>query len=398
MPLESANFISQLTPTNPAGGDQKSQGDNHIRMIKSVLQATFPNLSFSVTFDPVLKGIVEQSSKANARAFLEVPDLNADNEFISDDAGAAVGPLLILWRDSATPADDDAIGGLLFRGNNDAAEKIDFALDYAEILDASDGTEDARRSFAAMLAGTLTDRVHIHQGLWMEGATGNDKGAGTVNAKGFFLEGEELAVPGYVAKTSGYTVVGDDENRTIDFTTAGATCAFDPAATLGSNFIFEVVNSDTSGDVTLDPDSGETLDGLATRLLRPGDRAKVLCDGTNFRTLSGRYSFESGLLAISLGNAVGGAHGLGVTPSRFGAWLRAKASPEFGYTEGDLINASALDINASTTRATSVYANDTNVFISFGSAAPGLLNLSTDAIANIDISKWEVIVWAVDEH
>lgn len=52
MGLESATFISQLVSTNPVGAtDQKSQGDDHLRLIKSVLQSTFPNLSGAVTAD-----------------------------------------------------------------------------------------------------------------------------------------------------------------------------------------------------------------------------------------------------------------------------------------------------------------------------------------------------------
>lgn len=43
MGLETATFISELVPSNPAGTDPKSQGDDHLRLIKQVLQNTFPN-------------------------------------------------------------------------------------------------------------------------------------------------------------------------------------------------------------------------------------------------------------------------------------------------------------------------------------------------------------------
>ena len=43
MPLESATYIEQLVDTNPAGTDQVSQGDDHIRLIKSCIQDSFPN-------------------------------------------------------------------------------------------------------------------------------------------------------------------------------------------------------------------------------------------------------------------------------------------------------------------------------------------------------------------
>lgn len=45
MGLETATYISQLNASNPVGAtDPKSQGDDHLRLIKLVLQAQFPNL------------------------------------------------------------------------------------------------------------------------------------------------------------------------------------------------------------------------------------------------------------------------------------------------------------------------------------------------------------------
>lgn len=45
MPLESATYIDQLVASNPATGDAVSQGANHLRLIKSVLQSQFPNFT-----------------------------------------------------------------------------------------------------------------------------------------------------------------------------------------------------------------------------------------------------------------------------------------------------------------------------------------------------------------
>lgn len=49
MALETASFISQLNPANPSGADRVHQGDDHIRLLKSVLKATFPNITGPVT-------------------------------------------------------------------------------------------------------------------------------------------------------------------------------------------------------------------------------------------------------------------------------------------------------------------------------------------------------------
>lgn len=43
MTVESATYISQLDPSLPASGAPKSEGDNHLRLLKSVLQTQFPN-------------------------------------------------------------------------------------------------------------------------------------------------------------------------------------------------------------------------------------------------------------------------------------------------------------------------------------------------------------------
>lgn len=44
MALETATYIGQLVNTNPVPGDPVAQGDDHLRLIKSVLQNSFPSL------------------------------------------------------------------------------------------------------------------------------------------------------------------------------------------------------------------------------------------------------------------------------------------------------------------------------------------------------------------
>lgn len=45
MPLETATYIHDLVPANPAHSDGVTQGDAHLRLIKSVLQNQFPNFT-----------------------------------------------------------------------------------------------------------------------------------------------------------------------------------------------------------------------------------------------------------------------------------------------------------------------------------------------------------------
>ena len=49
MALESATYINQLREDAPSGLDPKSQGDDHLRLIKGALKRTFPNITAPVT-------------------------------------------------------------------------------------------------------------------------------------------------------------------------------------------------------------------------------------------------------------------------------------------------------------------------------------------------------------
>jgi hypothetical protein len=52
MALETGTYISDLVTTNPSGGDFVEQGDDHLRLIKSTLKTTFPNINAAVTATP----------------------------------------------------------------------------------------------------------------------------------------------------------------------------------------------------------------------------------------------------------------------------------------------------------------------------------------------------------
>ena len=49
MGLEAGTYISDLNSAWPLGSDAKSTADDHIRLLKAVLQTTFPNLNAALT-------------------------------------------------------------------------------------------------------------------------------------------------------------------------------------------------------------------------------------------------------------------------------------------------------------------------------------------------------------
>jgi len=83
---------------------------------------------------------------------------------ISTDTDANQGPVLRLRRDSASPADNDIVGYLIYSADNDAGQITDFAGIRCHIDDVSDGTEDGNLKFFTNKAGTEVSRMGLASG------------------------------------------------------------------------------------------------------------------------------------------------------------------------------------------------------------------------------------------
>lgn len=84
MPLESAIYINTLQPDWPTGRDPRSEGDDHLRAIKKVLQNTFPSIDGAVTGTPAqINNItlntpwVDNSATLGASSFFNINDPTA---------------------------------------------------------------------------------------------------------------------------------------------------------------------------------------------------------------------------------------------------------------------------------------------------------------------------------
>jgi len=69
MGLETGTYIDSLNSSNPTAGDAVSEGDDHLRLIKSTVKATFPNLSGAVTSTQaelnLLDGVTANTTELN---------------------------------------------------------------------------------------------------------------------------------------------------------------------------------------------------------------------------------------------------------------------------------------------------------------------------------------------
>lgn len=86
----------------------------------------------------------------------------------------------------------------------------------------------------------------------------------------------------WASKSGNYSSVANDNNAFHRFT-ATATITLVAAATLGAGWHYAVSAVGASTVVTIDPNSSETIGGVTTLVIRGGQMAFIICDGTNFQ-------------------------------------------------------------------------------------------------------------------
>lgn len=96
------------------------------------------------------------------------------------------------------------------------------------------------------------------------------------------VTGLTAALGVYAAKSANYTAVLADSHATHRFT-AAATVALTAAVTLGASWDYTVVAQ--GGDVVIDPNASETINGQLTLTVPNGTTAKIVCDGSTFFTV-----------------------------------------------------------------------------------------------------------------
>jgi len=149
---------------------------------------------------------------------ITVADNSTNITLKSTDDDANDGPLLDLTRDSASPADNDTMGSIRFRADDDGGNEQQFVDFRVVATDVTNGNEDAKLTIRTIAAGTLTDTLVL------------ESGATTVSGT--------LASTGVLTANAGVVV----DNITIDGTQIDL-----------SSGNLEI---DSAGDITLDSDTG----------------------------------------------------------------------------------------------------------------------------------------------
>jgi hypothetical protein len=81
----------------------------------------------------------------------------------STDALATAAPDIVFYRDSASPAAEDVIGNILFRGRNSAAAAKDYNAISNVIKVATSSSESSVMNFATTVGGVFAERMRINE-------------------------------------------------------------------------------------------------------------------------------------------------------------------------------------------------------------------------------------------
>ena len=172
MALETATIISDLNSSNPTATDGLAQADDHIRLIKAVLQSTFPNINAAITAtDELINGMDARVSALEA-----------------DSALAAPTGTKLLFRQGTPPA------GWL-RDNVDNNKAIRVTTSSTVSTGGSQAFTSAfsgSRSITGSVTGTVAGRaiseaqmpIHKHDNVYVSVYQGNDDCAWSNNAHG----------------------------------------------------------------------------------------------------------------------------------------------------------------------------------------------------------------------
>ena len=132
----------------------------------------------------------------------------------STEAGATAGPVVIIERDSASPADDDFGGSILFKADSDTGTSRNIAKITTQVKDVSNGTEDSEVIFSNIVAGTETAQITLGTGITFGTALTINSG---INVDDFNIDGTTIALSSgdMTLDTAGDIVLDADGDEVI---------------------------------------------------------------------------------------------------------------------------------------------------------------------------------------
>jgi len=172
MALESATYIDGLNASNPVASDAINTADDHLRLIKSTIKATFPNINAPVTVTPAQLNDVVNKAPLASPALTGTPTAPtassgtnttqiATTAFVTAALQAVypVGSIYINATNSTNP------GTLLGFGTWTAfgAGRVPVGFNASDpLFDTAEETGGSKDAIVVSHTHTLTDEGHFH--------------------------------------------------------------------------------------------------------------------------------------------------------------------------------------------------------------------------------------------
>ncbi len=134
---------------------------------------------------------------------------------------------------------------------------------------------------------TLTNKTLTDPRISLGGTTGavgqvlTSAGSGSVPTWTTLPAGSDVV---RVARTSNTTLANGNKGNLIAITSGTFTQTFNACSSLGNGWYCYLQNAGT-GDITLDPNGSETIDGLTSFVMYPGEVRLIQCDGSALRSI-----------------------------------------------------------------------------------------------------------------
>jgi len=303
----------------------------------------------------------------------------------STDADGSVGPVLDLVRDSASPADGDAIGQIKFIADNDAGEATTYSSAFTTLRDASNGAEDGQTINYVMTAGGLVDYLRMGRGsangqsevVINEGSADVDfRVESDGNANMLFVDGgNNLVGIGTDSPNSYYSkklvVSSPDENG---ITIVGTT----------SSYNYLMFADGTSGDATYRGYLGyDHADDSMVFATAATNRLRIAADGSLSTPTAGTSNVRFG---VNAGNSIqsGGNYNVVVGDEAGTAITTGDLHTFIGYGAGDAVSTEATGLTAIGANALTSNTSGTNN-LAIGTSA---LEDCTEGIGNIAVGRY----------
>lgn len=186
MALETGSFISDLNSSNPQSSDSVSQADDHIRLIKATIKATFPNVTGAVTKTQAqINDLLEKSGGTMTGTLVlagaPTQNLHAATKAYADSllSGGGIIPSggIIMWSGAINAIPN---GWALCNGSNgtpDLRDRFVVGAGSSYSVGGTGGSKDAivvAHSHTATSTSSVTDPGHDHTV-----PAGSSTGAGT---------------------------------------------------------------------------------------------------------------------------------------------------------------------------------------------------------------------------